>query len=148
MTRMRRRIRSAALPVHRHSLPQLAVDGLLVALAWDLAFKLRFDRGVPSRYEDLFESTIGVVVGGALVIFALSGLYQKWWRYFGRRDYETVLRGVLLLTIALAAYIATVHPVKLTPRVGAEVAVSAPAGVIVLFFLLSLAFICGDRLLV
>jgi FlaA1/EpsC-like NDP-sugar epimerase len=148
MPPMRRRIRSAALPVHRHSLPQLAVDGLLVALAWYLAFKLRFDRGVPSRYEDLFESTIGVVVGGALVIFALSGLYQKWWRYFGRRDYETVLRGVLLLTIALAAYIAVVHPVKLTTRGGAEVAVSAPAGVIVLFFLLSLAFICGVRLLV
>src|SRR3954454_20365484 len=149
MTRMRRRIRSAALPVHRHSLPQLAVDGLLVALAWDLAFKLRFDRGVPSRYEDLFESTIGVVVGGALVIFALSGLYQKWWRYFGRRDYETVLRGVLLLTIALASYIAIVHPVKVPTRGGGgEVAVSAPAGVIVLFFLLTLAFTCGVRLLI
>jgi len=29
---MRRRIRSAAFPLHRHSLPQLAVDGALVAL--------------------------------------------------------------------------------------------------------------------
>ena len=29
---MRRRIRSAALPLHRYSLPQLAVDGALVAL--------------------------------------------------------------------------------------------------------------------
>src|SRR5437588_397161 len=29
---MRRRIRSAALPVHRHSLPQVLVDGALVAL--------------------------------------------------------------------------------------------------------------------
>jgi FlaA1/EpsC-like NDP-sugar epimerase len=145
---MRRRISSAALPVHRHSLPQLAVDGLLVALAWYLAFKLRFDRGVPPRYQDLLEATIGPVVGGGLVIFALSGLYQKWWRYFGRRDYETVLRGVVLLTVALAAYIAIVHPVKLTTRGGTEIAVSAPAGVIVLFFLLTLAFICGIRLLV
>jgi FlaA1/EpsC-like NDP-sugar epimerase len=148
MPAMRRRIRSAALPVHRHSLPQLAVDGLLVALAWYLAFKLRFDRGVPPRYQDLLQATIGPVVGGGLVIFALSGLYQKWWRYFGRRDYETVLRGVVLLTVALAAYIAIVHPVKLTTRGGAEVAVSAPAGVIVLFFLLTLAFTCGIRLLV
>jgi FlaA1/EpsC-like NDP-sugar epimerase len=145
---MRRRIRSAALPVHRHSLPQLAVDGLLVALAWYLAFKLRFDRGVPPRYQDLLAATIGPVAGGALVIFALSGLYQKWWRYFGRRDYETVLRGVVLLTIALAAYIAIVHPVKVSTRGGAEIAVSAPAGVIVLFFLLTLAFTCGVRLLI
>jgi FlaA1/EpsC-like NDP-sugar epimerase len=145
---MRRRIRSAALPVHRHSLGQLAVDGLLVALAWYLAFKLRFDRGVPSRYEDLLTATIGPVTGGALVIFALSGLYQKWWRYFGRRDYESVLRSVVLLTIALAAYIALVHPVKVSTRGGAELAVSAPAGVIVLFFLLTLAFTCGVRLLI
>ena len=39
---MRRRIRSAALPLHRHSLPQLAVDGALVAFAYYLAFQLRF----------------------------------------------------------------------------------------------------------
>ena len=42
---MRRRIRSAAFPLHRHSLPQLAVDGALVALAYYLAFRLRFDNG-------------------------------------------------------------------------------------------------------
>ena len=42
---MRRRIRSAALPLHRHSLPQLAVDGALVALAYYLAFQLRFTSG-------------------------------------------------------------------------------------------------------
>jgi FlaA1/EpsC-like NDP-sugar epimerase len=145
---MRRRIRSAGLPVHRHSLPQLLVDGVLVAFAWWLAFTLRFDRGIPPRYEDLLEATVGPVVGGSLVIFALSGLYQKWWRYFGRRDYETVLRAVVLVTIALAAYIALVHPVKVTTRTGAEIAVSAPAGVIVLFFLLTLALTCGVRLLV
>ena len=80
------------------------------------------------------------MAGGGLVIFALSGLYQKWWRYFGRRDYETVLRAVVLLTIALAAYIAIVHPVKVSTRGGGEIAVSAPAGVIALFFLLTLAF--------
>ena len=40
---MRRRIRSAAFPVHRHALPQLVVDGLLVALAYFLAFWLRFE---------------------------------------------------------------------------------------------------------
>ena len=54
---MRRRIRSAALPVHRHSLPQLLVDGLLVALAYFLAFRLRFDDAVPPRYQHLFDAT-------------------------------------------------------------------------------------------
>jgi hypothetical protein len=86
MPRMRRRLRSAAVPVHRHSIPEVVVDGVLIGLAWYLAFKFRFDRGVPPRYEDLFEATVGPLIGGALVVFALSGLYNKWWRYFGRRD--------------------------------------------------------------
>ena len=39
---MRRRLKSAAFPLHRHSLPQLVVDGVLVALAYFLAYRLRF----------------------------------------------------------------------------------------------------------
>ncbi len=58
---MRRRIRSAAaLPFHRHSLPQVAVDAGLVALAYYLAYLLRFDGDVPALYSDLFERTLGV----------------------------------------------------------------------------------------
>jgi FlaA1/EpsC-like NDP-sugar epimerase len=144
---MRRRIRSTGLPVHRHSLPQLVVDGVLVALAWWLAFVLRFDRGIPPRYIDLLAAVLPAVVAGALIVFALLGMYQKWWRYLGRGDYETVLRAVVLTTVALTAYVAIVHPVKEMTRSG-EVAVSAPAGVIVLFGLLTLAFTCGVRLLV
>ena len=37
------RVRSAALPLHRHSLPQLAIDGAMVAAAYWLAYRLRFD---------------------------------------------------------------------------------------------------------
>ena len=55
---MRRRIRAAALPLHRHSLPQLAVDGALVALAYYLAFQLRFEHGPTGYYSYLRERTI------------------------------------------------------------------------------------------
>jgi FlaA1/EpsC-like NDP-sugar epimerase len=144
---MRRRIRSAGLPVHRHSVPQLLVDGLLVALAWLLAFQLRFDNGIPPRYQDLVSSTVAPVVVGSLLIFALSGMYQKWWRYLGREDYRGVLRSVALATVAVAAYIALAHPTQV--HVGSRVvAIAAPAGVIALFFLLTVAFTCGARLLV
>jgi FlaA1/EpsC-like NDP-sugar epimerase len=122
---------------------------MLVALAWYLAFKLRFDRGIPPRYERLFEATIGLVVGASLIVFSLSGLYQKWWRYLGRRDYAALLRAVAIVTVAVAAYIALAHPVKIPSRAGlGELPVSAPAGVIALFALLTLALTCAARLLV
>jgi FlaA1/EpsC-like NDP-sugar epimerase len=144
---MRRRIRSAAIPVHRHSLPQLGVDGVLVALAWYLAFKLRFDGGVPVRYSDLFDRTVVPLVVIALVIFAVSRLYTKWWRFFGRHDYRALFGAVVIATLALEAYIAIVHPVKLTGR-GGEIAVTAPGGVVAAFFLIALALTAGVRLLV
>ena len=101
---MRRRIRSAAFPVHRHSLPQLLVDGILVALAYFLAFRLRFDDAVPGRYEDLFEATLPWVVPVTLVVLSTFGLYQRLWTYVGQRDYEAVARGVLAIVLLTIVY--------------------------------------------
>ena len=53
--RMRRRLRSAAVPVHRHALPQIAWTPALVALAYFLSYQLRFDEGVPGRYQQLLD---------------------------------------------------------------------------------------------
>ena len=75
---MRRRIRSAAFPVHRHAVPQVALDAGLVALSYFLAYRLRFDGGVPSRYEDLFNRTITFAICGSVFIFAVIGLYRHW----------------------------------------------------------------------
>src|SRR5664279_3570518 len=112
---MRRRIRSAAFPVHRHALPQLVVDGLLVALAYFLAFWLRFEGGFNSsnqRYNHLFVATIGGVVAVTLIVLASFGQYQRLWRFIGQRDYEAVLKAVLVATIIVVGAIALLHPVQ------------------------------------
>src|ERR1700716_4621805 len=90
---MRRRIRSAAFPLHRHALPQLAVDGALVALAYYLAFQLRFEHGPTGYYGLLRERTIWWVLAGSVPVLVLARVYQRRWRYAGQRDYEAVARA-------------------------------------------------------
>jgi FlaA1/EpsC-like NDP-sugar epimerase len=143
---MRRRIRSAALPLHRHSLPQLVVDGALVALAYYLAFQLRFDSGPPAQYAKLRTDTIWWVLGGSLVVLVLSRVYQRRWRYAGQRDYEAVVRAVVAIVLLTVIAVEVFRPVHVYPKAVA-VAVALPVGVAVLFALLALVFLVGVRAL-
>jgi FlaA1/EpsC-like NDP-sugar epimerase len=95
------RLPSPIDPVYRHRLLQVMVDAALVALAYFLAFLLRFDQGIPPRYTELLEATIVYVVIGKVAIFAAFGLYQKWWRYVGLRDLETILKAVAVASLVL-----------------------------------------------
>ncbi len=110
---MRRRISAPALSLTRHSLPRLALDGALVALAYWLAFELRFDNGPQGRYEKLFERTFWWVLGGSLVVLLLSRVYQRRWRYSGQRDYEAVARAVVVVVLLTVVGVAVVRPVQI-----------------------------------
>jgi FlaA1/EpsC-like NDP-sugar epimerase len=145
---MRRRIRSAAFPVHRHSIPQLLVDGILVALAYFLPFRLRFPDQVPDRYQHLFNSTVLWVVGVSLLVLALFGLYERLWSFVGQRDYEAVVKGVIVSTVVVVGAIALLHPVQTSSRGQLSSPVTLPASVIALFFLLMLVLLLGARFLV
>jgi FlaA1/EpsC-like NDP-sugar epimerase len=136
---MRRRIRSAALPVHRHALPQVALDAGLVALAYFLAYRLRFEDGVPPRYDDLFERTITFAICGSVTTFALFGLYRHWMRYSSQREYLQIAQAVAVSVFALVGYVAVVQP-KLISTPEGDVSVTIPTSVLVLFGLLMLVF--------
>jgi FlaA1/EpsC-like NDP-sugar epimerase len=143
---MRRRIRSAAIPVHRHSLPQIAVDGALVALAYYLAFRLRFDGGLLHRYELLLERTLWWVAIGGVLALALSRVYLRSWSYSGQRDYEAIVRGAVATTVLAVVGVAVLRPVQIPQKHG-TLAVGLPLGVVALFGLLLIGLLVGVRLL-
>ncbi len=124
-------------PINRHSIWQVAVDAALVALAWWLAWNLRFEAR-PVYYDRYLDwSIVLLVVAIKLPVFTLSGFYNRWWRYVSTRDMWAVFRGVVLASIAvfLVFTLFDVHRV------------AVPRGVWFIDLLLCLALVAGSRLL-
>jgi FlaA1/EpsC-like NDP-sugar epimerase len=111
------------------------VDGCLVALAYYLAYVLRFDEGIPSRYDDLLVETVAFVVVLKLALFAAFGLYSKLWRFVDQADFESIVKAVAVSSFALIALSFVFSPGAVDP----------PRGVIALDFLLTLALVGGAR---
>jgi FlaA1/EpsC-like NDP-sugar epimerase len=142
---MRRRIRSAAFPLHRHAWLQLAFDAVLVALAYYLAFQLRFEHGPTGYYAVLRERTIWWVLLGSMPVLVLARVYQRRWRYSGQRDYEAVARAVLAIVLLAVVAVEVFRPVH---HYRSTTAVALPNGVIILFALIALVLLVGVRAIV
>jgi FlaA1/EpsC-like NDP-sugar epimerase len=133
--------------------PQIAVDGVLVALAYYLAFQLRFDTGIRHRYALLMERTIWWVVLGGVGVLVLARVYLRSWSYSGQRDYEAILRGVVAIVLLAVVGVAVARPVQIPYgpyRDGLPAGVTSvdlPLGVVALFFLLALTALVGVRVL-
>jgi FlaA1/EpsC-like NDP-sugar epimerase len=128
-------------PVYRNRVLQVVADAGLVALAYFLAFQLRFlddPHGWPHRYEVLFAQSVGFVVVGKLAVFAAFGLYQKWWRYVSGRDFMLIFRAVVVSSAILVVFFAVAKPFAHT----------LPRSVEVSDFVLTLILIAGARLAV
>ncbi|HYJ00281.1 MAG TPA: nucleoside-diphosphate sugar epimerase/dehydratase [Thermoleophilaceae bacterium] len=117
---------------------QVTVDAFLIALAYYLAFVLRFDEGIPDRYDELLVDTIGLVVAIKLALFAGFGLYSKLWRFVDQADFESIVKAVVVSSFALIGLSFLLAPGDVDP----------PRGVIALDFLLTLALVGGARFLV
>jgi len=125
-------------PVNRHALWQIAADAGIIAVAWVLAWMLRFDQGRPVYYDRYLDwQIVLVVVAIQLSVFALAGFYNRWWRYVSTRDMWSAARGVSLAVLAtfVVFTLFELHPARV------------PTGVWFIDLLLCLAFVAGSRLL-
>jgi FlaA1/EpsC-like NDP-sugar epimerase len=122
-----------------HRLGQAAVDALLIALAYWLAFELRFDGSVTRRFDDLYGQTVWIVVAVNMVVFVALRFYTKWWRFTSLRDLQSIIVGVgvggLLVTLILSRW----HPTHSPP---------VPRGVLFIDLLLTLLLVGGARFIV
>jgi len=127
-------------PVYRNRVLQVCADGVLVALAFYLAFRLRFldQSGLPHRYWILFAQSVAFVVVGKLIVFAAFGMYQKWWRYVSGRDFLLIVRAATVASAILVVAFTVLRPF----------AHNLPRSVAVMDFLLTLMLITGARLAV
>ena len=128
-------MRALTTSVNVRRLGQVGIDACLLALAYYLAYVLRFDSGIPHRYELLLSDTIVVTVAMKLAIFALFGLYSKLWRFVDQKDFETILKAVVVSSVGVIVFLFVFSIGKHDP----------PRGVLALDFLLSLAFVSGAR---
>ena len=123
------------VPVNRHRLWQVGADAVLIAVAWLLAFQLRFDFNVPPTFEKgLVETTI-LVVAIKLAVFVAFGFYNRWWRYVSTKDMWRAALGVLVASVlaALAVYFGDPFERRL------------PRGVVLMDFVLLLGLVAGTR---
>jgi FlaA1/EpsC-like NDP-sugar epimerase len=131
-------MRQLGSSVTARRLGQVGVDAVLLGAAYYLAYVLRFDDGIPARYEDLLGDTIVFAVVTKLVIFAAFGLYSKLWRFVDQRDFESIVKAVVVSSFVLIAALFLLSFGRDDP----------PRGVIALDFLLTLAFVTGSRFVV
>ncbi len=124
--------------VHLRRAAQVGIDAALVGLAWFLAFSLRFDAGIPPRYQEFLLATLAWVVVGKLLVFALFGLYHKLWRFVDGQDFLTTIKAVVVASLALLGALFLLSPGQVAP----------PRGVIALDFLVTLLAVGGSRFLV
>src|SRR4051812_16696336 len=122
---MRTRITSS---VHARRIVQVTIDACLIALAYLLAFTLRFDPSIPSRYSRLLALSIGFVVAGKLIVFASLGLYHKLWRFIDQQDFEAIVGAGVGASFPMVGifFLLPASPVPGPPRGGIALRLPLP----------------------
>ncbi len=75
---------------------EVALDALLIAVAYYLAFGLRFAEPEFSHFLPYFARSLPVVLGLQLAGLALAGKYRQTWQSFGASELRSLLQGVAL----------------------------------------------------
>lgn len=122
---------------------QILIDLAGLALAYFIAFVLRFDGALPWQMVKRLAFTLPYVVLFQYAILVLYGIPKFVWRYVSLREMLRIL--VAMATASSVLFAIRILTASLTPRYGYAQYALVPAGVILIDFALATAAIAGVR---
>jgi FlaA1/EpsC-like NDP-sugar epimerase len=115
----------------------LLADAVVLTLSLYLAFLVRFDGHIASRYLSIFFSVLPLAVGVKVVVLASLGMYRFSWAYVGM---EELVKTVFACTGGSLAFAGILFALRHWPA-----AASVPRSIIAVDFAFSLLGIAGIR---
>jgi FlaA1/EpsC-like NDP-sugar epimerase len=93
-----------------------AHDVIAAALAWLLAFWIRFNLEIPPEYSVVMMQTVLLVVPLQSVVFWVFGLYHGIWRYASLHDLQRILAAVTVSCLAVPTLVLLMRLAESVPR--------------------------------
>jgi FlaA1/EpsC-like NDP-sugar epimerase len=91
-------------------------DGLVLALAWWVAFLFRFNFDVPSVYKGFFLESLPAIFIAYSICFKTFGLYRGLWRFASLPDLKRIVRAITFGALLTASFALIAHPTIIIPR--------------------------------
>ena len=96
-------------PLNPRTLMAAAHDVTAAALAWWIAYLLRFNFDIPPEYLTMMLSSLPWVVAVQATIFLYFGLYRGIWRYASLPDLKRIMVAVAVAAATLTAIFFMLH---------------------------------------
>lgn len=74
---------------------EIGLDVLLIALAYNVAYLLRFEGGIPDQQMSIFLQTLPLVIAMQMTCQLVGGVYGGLWRYASVSDLVTIGKSVI-----------------------------------------------------
>lgn len=85
------------------------LDFILIAFAYYLSYRLRFDGLEFSYYFQIFLKSLPVIIGCKIIVFFVMGIYRGLWSFISTNDVYLYMRASLLASLVSIAAVTIIY---------------------------------------
>ena len=122
---------------NRHFWLMFAADGVLIGLAYFLAYVLRFEGRIPADHLLIFKQTVFIAIPVKIICFVIFNLYRGMWRYTSLVDFINILKAATVASVLLVLIKVLFYD-----------SLNFSRSIFILDYLLTMFFIAGARLVI